>query len=122
MKKQFMQFLVRVLANGCALFIAAQLFEKITYQDHLIALAVASVMLSVINVVVKPLVVILALPMYVVTLGLFSIIVNGAMLYLVDVLYRPFEIQGVGTALLAGTMVGLVNYIVTRAFDSVRQD
>lgn len=117
MKKQFAQLLVRIGANAFGIFLAAQFLPKITYENSLVVLFIASTVLALINAVVKPIVVIFALPAYLITLGLFSIVVNALMIYLVDIVYKPFEIKGLLTALLAGVVIGLINYIVTRVFD-----
>lgn len=119
MKQQFMQFIVRVCMNALGIYVATIFLTKISFQDDIISLMVAGFVLALVNAVVKPFVIIFALPAYILTLGLFSIVINGAMIYLVDVLYGPFEISGVGTTLLAGIIIGLVNYVVTRIFDIV---
>lgn len=117
MKRQFYQLLVRVGANACGIYFAAQIVDKISYGDSFTALLVAAAILSVVNAVIRPFVVILSLPAYVITLGLFSLVVNALMLYLVDFLYGPFEVRGFLAPILAGVIIGLVNYILTRVFD-----
>lgn len=117
MKRQFYQLLVRIGANACGIFVAAQIVDRITYGDDFVALLVAAAILSIVNAVIRPFVVILALPAYVITLGLFSLVVNALMLYLVDFLYGPFDVQGLLAPILAGIIIGLVNYILTRVFD-----
>lgn len=119
MKKQFLQFLARVLANAAGIYVASLMLHQLTYQDSLRTLLVAAFVLALINAVIKPIVVIFSLPAYLITLGLFSIVVNAFMIYLVDLLYKPFELGSLGTAVLAGIIIGLVNYIVTRLFDLI---
>lgn len=82
-------------------------------------LLMAALILSVINVLIKPLVIILSLPALLLTLGIFSVIINGFMVYLAHIIYSPFQVSSFGTAVLAGLVVGLVNYIVTRVFDAL---
>ena len=119
MKKQFVQLLVRVVANALGLFVAATFLSKITYQESWAVLLIAGFVLALVNAVIRPIVVIFSLPAYIITLGLFSIVVNGMMLYLVDFFYGPFEIRGLFTAALAGIIIGLVNYTMTRVFDAL---
>jgi len=121
MKRQFYQLLVRIGANACGIFLAAQIVDKISYGDSFGALLIAALILSIVNAVIRPLVVILSLPAYVVTLGLFSLVVNTMMLYLVDFLYGPFEVHGLLAPMLAGIIIGLVNYVLTRVFDHVTE-
>lgn len=122
MTRQFYQLVVRVGANACGIFFAAQLVPKISYGDSFTALLVTALILSILNAVIKPLVVILSLPAYILTLGLFSLVVNAMMLYLVDFIYGPFEVKGLLAPILAGIIIGLVNYILTRVFDTVSEE
>ncbi len=119
MKKQFVQFLVRVVANACGLFVASAMLEKMSYGDGLVTLLVGATVLALVNAVIRPILVIFSLPFYIVTLGLFSLVVNAVVIYLADLLYKPLDVSGFLTAVLAGMIIGLVNYIVTRVFDLV---
>lgn len=119
MKKQFAQFLVRWGLNTMGLFAASLLLKGITYQEESHVLLIAALVLSIINALIKPFVIILSLPALLLTLGIFSIVINGLMVYLAHIIYKPFQVSSFGTAILAGLVVGLVNYIVTRVFDSL---
>lgn len=122
MKKQFLQLLVRIGANAAGIYVAAYYLSRISYGDSLEALLVSAVILSLVNAVVRPFVVVLSLPAYIVTLGLFSLVVNAGMLYLVDFFYAPFEVRGLLAPIVAGIIIGLINYIVTRLFDLVSKE
>ena len=117
MKRQFIQFLIRWGLNTLGLFAASRLLSGVTYKDQWHVLLIAALILSIINALIKPFVVILALPALVLTLGIFTIVINGLMVYLAHLIYSPFQVSTFGTAILAGLVVGLVNYIVTRLFD-----
>lgn len=119
MKKQFIQFLVRWCLNSLGLYVASLLLSGVQYQDDISVLIIAGLILSVVNALIKPFLVILALPAILITLGVFTIIINGFMVYLVDLLYSSFEVSTFTTAVLAGLAIGLVNYIITRVFDAL---
>jgi putative membrane protein len=119
MKRQFAQFLIRWGLNIAGLYTAALFLSGVDYQEKWSVLLVAALVLSVINALIKPLVVIFSLPALLLTLGIFSIVINGFMVYLAHLLYSPFQVSSFGTAVLAGLVVGLVNYIVTRVFDAL---
>lgn len=119
MKKQFAQFLVRWALNALGLFTAAKFLTGMTYQNDWHVLFVTALILAVINALVKPFLIILSLPALILTLGIFSVVINGFTVYLAHLLYHPFEVDGFMTAVLAGMVVGLVNYIVTRVFDAL---
>lgn len=122
MKKQFLQFLVRWGLNIAGLFTAAQMITGISYQNRLVVLVLAALTLSVANALVKPFVVILALPALLFTLGIFSVVINGLMVYLAHLIYTPFKVESFTAAILAGLVIGLLNYIVTRVFDIFVQE
>lgn len=122
MKKQFLQFLVRWGLNIAGLFTAAQMITGISYQNRLVVLVLAALTLSVANALVKPFVVILALPALLFTLGIFTVVINGLMVYLAHLIYTPFEVESFTAAILAGLVIGLLNYIVTRVFDIFVQE
>ena len=119
MKRQFVQFLIRWGLNTTGLFIASLFLKGISYQNEWQVLLTAALVLSVINVFIKPFVVILSLPALLITLGIFSVVINGFMVYLAHLIYQPFQVSSFGTAILAGLVVGLVNYILTRIFDAI---
>ena len=86
MKRQFLQFLIRWGLNTAGLFTAALFLSGISYQDDWMVLLIAALVLSVINAFVKPFIVILSLPALLITLGIFSIVINGFMVYLAHLL------------------------------------
>ena len=117
MKTSIGRFLVRWFVCGLGLWIAAGLFGQINYGDRFGVIIVAGFILALINTVIKPLVVILSLPAILFSLGLFMIVINALMVLLVSRLYSPLEVHGFGTAMLAGIVIGLVNYLVTTILD-----
>lgn len=122
MSRQLGQFIARWVLNSVSLFVAALLLSGVDYQGKWQVLVVAAFLLALINALIKPFLVILALPALVLTLGIFSIVINGFVVYLAHLLYPAFEINNFMTAILAGMVVGLVNYILTRVFDTLRTE
>lgn len=107
------RFLVRWLICSLGLWVAAAIFgESITYNGIGVIL-IAGLLLAVINAILRPIVVILSLPAILFTLGLFMIVINGLMVMLVSVIYSPLEVSSIWSAMLAGMVIGLVNYLVT---------
>lgn len=70
-------------------------------------------MLAIVNAVIKPIVVIMSLPAILFSLGLFMIVINGLMVLLVSKLYTDLYVTNFGVAMLAGMVIGLVNYLVS---------
>jgi putative membrane protein len=118
MNNPLARFLTRWLVSSLGLWIAAGLLShSINYGDQLRVIIIAGLLLAVINTFIKPIIIILSLPAILLTLGLFMIIVNGLTVYLVSKLYAPLEITNFWAAILAGMIIGLVNYLVTAILD-----
>ncbi len=114
MKRPFVRFLIRWFVCSLGLWIAAGLLDqRITYDSRIGVVIVAGLILAVVNIVIKPLIVILSLPAILFSLGLFMIVINGLMVLIVSTLYKPLQINGFGTAMLAGIIIGLVNFLVS---------
>lgn len=113
MKRQLSRFLLRWFINGVGLWIAQRLFEAVSFEENFGTIAAAALVLSLVNTLLKPLLVILTLPAVLLSLGLFMIVINGMVVYIASQLYGPLEVTSFGGAILAGLVIGLVNYAVT---------
>ncbi|HEX8762316.1 MAG TPA: phage holin family protein [Candidatus Saccharimonadales bacterium] len=108
------RFLVRWLVCSLGLWIAAGLLgSRLDYGSSLWVIIIAGLILALVNAVIRPIVVILSLPAILFTLGIFMVFINGFMVFLVSWLYPSLHIAGFWWAILAGMIIGLVNYLVT---------
>jgi len=120
MKKPLFRFAARWFVCGLGLWIAAALLDgRIDYGQQFIVIVVAGLILALINTIIKPFIILLSLPAILFSLGLFMIVVNGLMVLLASWLYKPLHVSGFGTAMLAGIVIGLVNYLATTILDDV---
>jgi putative membrane protein len=109
----FRNFFIRVVINAAALAITATIMPGITTPDRLITLVVVAIIFGVVNAIVKPIVIILTLPFTIVTLGLFIFVINGLMLLLTSSLSGGLlAVDGLGTAILGGIVMGIAAMIV----------
>ncbi|MDB5170367.1 MAG: hypothetical protein JWO35_61 [Candidatus Saccharibacteria bacterium] len=114
MNKPLFRFLTRWLVCSLGLWIAAGfLSNNITYDNKLRVIVVAGLILAIINIVLKPIIVIFSLPAIVLSLGLFMIVINGLTVFIASRLYTPLHITDFWAAVFAGMMIGLVNYLVS---------
>ncbi len=104
------RFLLSWGANFVGLTIAALLLSGIQYQDKIRVLVIASLIFGLVNAFLRPIVVLFSLPAIMLTLGLFSLVINTLMLYVTSLLYKPFNITSVWAAVGAVIIVWLVNY------------
>lgn len=119
MNFQIYRFITRWIVCSLGLWIAAGfLSNDITTQSRFRDIIIAGLILAIINVFIKPILVVLSLPAIVFTLGLFMIIINGITVYLVSKLYTPLHITNFWAAVFAGMVIGLVNYLVTIILES----
>lgn len=109
----FTRFFIRWFVCGLGLWIAAGLLgDKVSYDSRIIVIVIAGLILAVINGIIKPIVVLLSLPAILFSLGLFMIVINGLMVLLASWLYPSLEVTNFWAAMLAGMIIGLVNYLV----------
>lgn len=114
MKKLATAFLIRWLACCLGLWLAAALLDShISYGGTVGAIIGAGFLLAILNTLLKPVLVILALPAVILTLGLFMLVINGLTVYLVSLLYAPLHVANFWTAIFAGIMISLVNYVIS---------
>lgn len=113
MNQPFARFLVRWLVSSLGLWIAAGFLNGSIHYESVMAIVVGGLVLAIINIFIKPIIVIFSLPAILFTLGLFMIIVNGVTVYLASLLYEPLHISSFWAAVFAGMVIGLVNYLVT---------
>ena len=106
----FVRFIVRVIFGALGLWIAAKLVAGIHFRDTT-TLILAAVLLGVVNAFVRPVVVILTLPLTILTLGLFLLLVNAAMIGLVSVFLPGFEVHGLIPGVLAAIITGVTSWI-----------
>lgn len=106
-------FLLRWFVSSLGLWIAAGLLgDSINYENKLRVIIISGLVLALINTIIKPIIVFLSLPAILITLGLFMIVINGITVALAAKLYEPLHVSNFGAAILAGMIIGLVNYLV----------
>lgn len=106
-------FLLRWLVNFLGLWAAVTLLTGISYQDHFQVLIWAALIFSIVNAFIRPLVVLLTLPAILLSLGLFTLVINTFMLYLVTIFYHRFQVHSFWSGLLAVIIIWIVNYLLT---------
>ena len=102
-------FLARVLITAVGLWLADMLLGGIRF-DGAVPLFVAAILLGIVNAFVRPVVVLLTIPITLVTLGLFMLVINGAMIGLVAWMMPAFHVAGLGPAIVASIIVGVTSW------------
>ena len=101
-------FLVHLLISAGLLLVVAHVVSGIEVRDWVAAL-LAALVLGIVNAIVRPLLVLLTLPLTIVTLGLFLFVVNALMLQLASYFVPGFRVAGFGAALWGSVLLALLN-------------
>lgn len=112
-----MNGIMRFLLSGLAVLLTAYLLPGVDVTHYGYALLVAAV-LSLVNVIVKPILVILTIPVTIVTLGLFLLVINALIILLVDYLVPGFHVDGFWWALAFSLILSIFNSL----FDDFSKD
>jgi putative membrane protein len=115
-----MRFLVRVLLNAVALYVADYLLDGIVLTGMAPTL-IAGLVLGFVNALVKPVLFIVTLPLTLISLGLFIFVVNALCLALVAAIVPGFEIEGFWSAIGGAVIVSLVSWALNAAIREERR-
>lgn len=118
MRRQFNSFIIRWLLNSVGLWLAVKLFGTgyTETPEGFVIFLIAGLIFSIVNAVLKPILIILALPALLITLGLFMFVVNGFLVY-VSLKLTPGVDMTFWYSVLSGIVISLVNYIVSNVID-----
>ncbi|WP_165984615.1 phage holin family protein [Streptomyces sp. YIM 98790] len=120
-----MSLLIKFLANALALAAAWALVPDITLGDEdsttaskVVTLAIVALIFGLVNLIVKPIVKFLAFPLLLLTLGLFTLVINALMLWLTSwIAGDSFQVDGFWAAFLGALVVSLVSWAVNAVLD-----
>jgi putative membrane protein len=105
-----MGFLIRMAITAVGLWVAAELVDGIAVSDGT-TLVLAALVLGVVNAVVRPIAIVLTLPITLLSLGLFLWVINAGMIGLAALFLDGFQIASFGSALLAAVIVSLTGWV-----------
>ncbi len=111
MLDNLMPFLLHWGVTSLSLWVASYVFSGIRFADTP-SLIISALLLGFANAIVKPLLVILTLPLTLVTLGFFLLVINALMLLLVSSLVRGFTISGFWTAFFASIFIAILSFLI----------
>src|SRR3954470_13373643 len=106
-----MRFLIRLVVNAVAVFLAAQLVPGISVTGMGAAL-IAGLILGFVNAIIRPILILLTLPFTILTLGLFIFVVNAVCVALAAWLVPGFTISGFGAAFIGAIVITLVSWLL----------
>lgn len=102
-----MKLILKLLLNALAVIVLAEVLNGVAIDGYITAICVV-VVLSILNLLVKPILVILTLPITLLTLGLFLLVINAVIILLADKLISGFSVNGIWWALLFSLLLTLL--------------
>ncbi|MDA8122165.1 MAG: phage holin family protein [Deltaproteobacteria bacterium] len=109
-----MPFLVRMGANAIAILLIAYLLPAVMRADGYMAAIAAAFVLGLVNAIVRPILVLLTLPVTVFTLGFFLFAINGFLLWLVTAVVPGFHVGGFWGAVAGSVLISVISWVLTR--------
>ena len=107
-----MSFLVQWVVSGAAIIITAYLLPGVAVEGFLAAL-VTALILGLINAIIRPILILLTLPLNILTLGLFTLVINALLVMLAAAVVPGFAVKGFWWALLFGIVLAIVNFALS---------
>jgi putative membrane protein len=121
-----MQIIWRLLINAAALWAATRLVPGISFDGDWRLLLVVALVFGVLNVAVRPFLILLTLPLFIITLGLFTFVLNALMLWLTSIVSAAlglgFRVDGFGAAFLGALVVTVVSFMLSMFVGSGTHD
>ena len=114
-----MHLLLRLILNAGALMLVAYVVPGIVVDGFWVAL-IAAVILGIANALIRPVLIILTLPITILTLGLFTLVINGLLLWLVSSFIEGFSIEGFWAAVLGAFVLWIVSWFTNGILRSGR--
>jgi putative membrane protein len=113
-----MKLLVKWLLSAAALLAVAHLYSGVVVQSFSAAL-VAALVIGLLNAVLRPVLIVLTLPVTVITLGLFLFVINALMFYWAAALLDGFQVRGFSAALVGSLLYTLLGMVINSALESL---
>jgi putative membrane protein len=111
-------FFIRFIVSFFALGFTVQILPGIKIEEEgfawAMSLGAAALVLGILNAVVRPILIVLTLPITILTLGLFLLVLNSLMLLLTSVVVPPFQVESFGWAFLGGILMTVISFILNR--------
>lgn len=111
-----MHIILKLILSALAILLAAYLIPGITVDSFYTAL-IAALILGILNIIVKPILIILTLPITILTLGLFMFVINGFLFWFLGTFVEGFHVDGFLTAILGAVLVSLISSIGGKIID-----
>lgn len=112
-----MKFIIRWLLSAISLILVSYFIPGITF-DSFLSVLMAALILGIINATIRPIILILTIPVNILTLGFFTFIINALMLWLVSMMLSGFDITDFYQAIWGALIYWIINWIINLLFEN----
>ncbi len=110
--KLLARIILQIFSNCVAIFLAAKFISGFIFTGDLRNLLLAALILTLINIFLRPLLKLFFGPFIILTFGLFTLVLNALLLYILDFLLKTLTIEGYTTLFYASLLIGVVNFVI----------
>ncbi|MBU2614980.1 MAG: phage holin family protein [Elusimicrobia bacterium] len=114
------EIFAKLIVNVISMMLVVAMFSHI-HADRWETVVIAAVVLGLMNIILRPVIIMLTLPINIISLGLFTFVINGLMFYLVSVLVPGFKVDGFIWAVIGSTIFGVINVVLNWFFVPKKQ-
>ncbi len=115
-----MIFIVRLLTNMVAILLVAYLLPGIMWVESLWAALAAAFLLGIVNTILRPILIFFTLPLTLLTFGLFLLVINGLMLWLVAAFVKGFYVNGFWGSVFGAILLSIVSWLLASLLQSFK--
>ena len=107
-----MRFIIRILINAAALWLTAWLLPAFELTSNILGILVVAIVFGLVNALIRPIVKLLSLPITILTLGLFTFVINALMLKLASGVIPGFNVYGFWTAVIGSLIISIISWLL----------
>jgi putative membrane protein len=107
-----LRLILYILGNAFALWVTQALVPGITFRGSIVTLIIAGAIWGLFNLIVRPIAMILSIPLLILTLGLFYFVLNGILLWLASFFLPGYQVNGIVSGILGALVMTVVNWAV----------
>ena len=108
-----MGFLLRLIVNAVALYLLTQMYGGVSFApgSDVLNVLLAALVMGIVNALIRPVLLLLSLPINIVTLGLFTLVVNGVVLWIVAAM-TALNVNGLGAAIVGALVLTVISWVL----------
>ena len=111
------KLLIRLVINAFALWFAALIVDGLTLEGNVLQILLVAAIFGLINALIKPLLKLIASPLIIVTLGLFTLLINAFLLWLTSLLTDVLTVESIWAAILGALIISVVSWLLSLFLD-----